>query len=113
LFFLQFLEGIPEGEIRIDPVEWRLQQHTILAKLIVRLFNVGCLELLCLLVQELQVGCAFILALAGGLLLFSLAPVPVRLFIIPLIVALIITVGSTLKLEIILQGLLAVLYVVS
>jgi hypothetical protein len=110
---LQFLEGIPEGEVRIDPVEWRLQQYTVLAKLIVGLFKVCCLELLCLLVQELQVGCAFIFALGGGLLLLVLAPVPVRLFVVPLIVALIITVSSTLELEVILQGLLAILYAVS
>lgn len=66
-----------------------------------------------LLVQELQIGCAVIFALGGGLLLFVLAPVPVRLFIIPLIVAFVIAVCPTLELEIILQGLLAVLNVVS
>lgn len=42
------LEGIPEGEVRIDPVERRLQQHTVLSELIVGLFKVCCLELLCL-----------------------------------------------------------------
>jgi hypothetical protein len=42
------LEGISEGEVRIDPVEWRLQQHAVLTELIVRVFKVCCLELLCL-----------------------------------------------------------------
>jgi hypothetical protein len=65
-----------------------------------------------LLIKELQVGCAVVLGLAGGLF-FVLRPVPVCFFIIPLIVALVVSVGSAVELEIVLQRLLAVLKRVS
>jgi hypothetical protein len=65
-----------------------------------------------LLVEELQVGCAVVLGLTGGLFLV-LRPVPVCLLIIPLVVALVVSVISAVELEIVLPRLLAVLKRVS
>lgn len=40
------LERISEGEVRVDLVERRLQQHAVLAELILGVLKICCLELL-------------------------------------------------------------------